>query len=309
MLKEGNILLPEKDKTKLGNFNSFGYHFINSPSNLLFQLKTIGLETQTSVTYNWYGMNRLNDQGHCIFQYTLSGFGFINIEGNVHKLEKGDAFLVQIPSDHNYYLPETSDRWEFIYIHLYGEGVVNEYKKLYDLFGNIMKFQPDSPVITYLWKVYWEACNNNILDGYQTSSIAYEFLMELYRSKTSTDDLKSENHANIIFNTVEYIKNNYNLQLNLDDLSKAAGISKFHFNRTFLKIMDTTPWNYLTKTRLEKSIQLMQFSSYNIDEISKLVGFSGSNYFSKVFRKFLGTSPAKFREEHFSIQISPSHME
>lgn len=302
-------MLSEKDKTSLRQFNSFGYHFIKSPSNPLFQLKTIGLETQTSVNYNWHGRNRSNDEGHCIFQYTLSGFGLINIEGELHKLEKGDAFLVQIPSNHNYYLPENSDKWEFIYIHLYGDGVINEYKKLFDLFSNLMKFKPDSPVITYLWTIYWEATNNNIIDGYQTSSIAYEFLMELYRSKPVTDSFKIEKYDNIILTTVEYIKNNYNLQLNLDDISKAAGISKFHFNRTFLKIMETTPWNYLTKTRLEKAIQLMQFSDYDIDEIAKLVGFSGSNYFSKVFRKFLNTSPAKFREEHFSLESQRYHVE
>ena len=113
-------------------------------------------------------------------------------------------------------------------------------------------------------------------------------------------EVSKEKYGESILNSVEFMKNNYFLQLNLDDIAQASGMSKFHYNRTFMKIMETSPWNYLTKIRLEKAIEVMQNDKYNFEEIAKMVGFSSANYFNKVFRKFLGTSPGRFKKEHFS---------
>lgn len=282
-------------------FNTFAYRFLKSPENPDYQLKTIGWQLQTSTSYNWNGMQRPEDEDHCVFQYTLSGEGFIRIENNVYALDKCKAFLIDIPSNHNYYISQENKKWEFIFIHIYGLKARQEYSKLKSIYGNIIELSPDSAVIEYLWKVYWDAANKNIIDGYQTSAIAYQFIMELYRSNTVSIEMSNEKYGEQIHRVVEYINNNYYLQLSLEDLAASALMSKFHFNRIFTKLVGTTPWNYLTKIRLEKSVQIMLTGNQSIDEISKLVGFSGENYFCKVFRKYLGTSPAKFRDEHFEF--------
>ncbi|WP_160677111.1 AraC family transcriptional regulator [Clostridium sp. C8-1-8] len=279
--------------------NSFGLHFLNSPKNAPYQLKSIGWELRQSKSYSWDGMKRQEDNEHCIFQYTLSGCGEIRIKDKIYSLKKGDAFLVKIPDDHHYYLPESSEKWEFIYIHLYGEGSIKECDSLLNSYGNILRFSSNSSVIIYLWKIYWEAVNQNIKDGYQTSSFAYNFIMELYRSKQNLEDNTSKKHTQNIDTVIGFIEDNYSKELTLDQLSEAAQMSKFHFNRTFNNLIGTTPWNYLTKIRLEKAVELMLREDSSIDIIAKKVGFSGENYFSKVFRKYLGTSPGRFREEHF----------
>ena len=297
MIKEGNILHSENNSTYL---ETFGYHFLKTPQYPLYQLKTIGWQKQTSTDYYWDGMKRPDDEGHCIFQYTLSGFGCIEIDNKLHKLERNQAFLIEIPSEHKYYIPMGSEKWEFIFIHLYGKGIVDEVRNLQRLYGKIINFNPDSESIKYLWDIYWHAQNKNILDGFQTSAIAYQFVMELYRSKTVSMEISKEKYGESISNSVEYMKKNYFLQLNLDDIAEVSCMSKFHYNRIFLKIMETSPWNYLTKIRIEKAIELMQNDKYDLEMISKMVGFSSANYFNKVFRKFLGTSPGRYKKEHFS---------
>ncbi|GFP74726.1 AraC family transcriptional regulator [Clostridium fungisolvens] len=281
--------------------NSFGFHFLNSPKNSPYQLKSIGWEIRTSRSYSWDGMKRKDDNEHCIFQYTLSGSGEIRISDKVYALKKGDAFLIKIPDNHHYYLPESSDKWEFIYIHLYGQGSIVQCTDLLSSYGNVFKLSSDSPVITYLWKVYWDAVNNNIEDGYQTSSFAYNFIMELHRSKVVLENNISSKYSLSIESVINFIEHNFSTELTLDDLAKIANMSKFHFNRTFNAVVGTTPWNYLTKIRLEKSVELLLKDNISIDCIAKKVGFSGENYFSKVFRKYLGISPGRFREEHFEI--------
>ena len=112
MLKEGNILHGENNSTYL---ETFAYHFLKAPQNRLYQLRTIGWQKQTSTDYYWDGMKRPDDEDQCIFQYTLSGFGCIEIGNKLYKLERNQGFLIEIPSDHKYYIPVESEKWEFYF--------------------------------------------------------------------------------------------------------------------------------------------------------------------------------------------------
>ena len=63
-----------------------------------------------------------------------------------------------------------------------------------------------------------------------------------------------------------------------------------------------------TKLRLEKAIELLNTTDMNLQEISGACGFAESNYFSKVFRKYMKASPGKFRkhvqrEGYVNVQI------
>lgn len=296
MLKEANILLDSNC------YSSYGYHFVNTPDSPLFQIKALGLEKQSSCAYYWDGLKRPQDDGHIIFQYTLSGLGFMRLGETIHQLIKGTAFIIDIPSNHSYYLPKESKEWEFIYIHLYGKSILELYENIVKQKSNIILLSPSSQVIKYLWTLLTMAKSKNITDGFQTSGMAYQFMMELGRSD-NIDILNSkEKFGSNIESAINFMLLNYSKELSLEDLSIISGLSKFHFSRTFARITGITPWNYLTKIRLEKSIELMQTENYDFNKISTLVGFSGANYFNKVFKKYLGTSPGKFREQHFSYQ-------
>jgi YesN/AraC family two-component response regulator len=58
--------------------------------------------------------------------------------------------------------------------------------------------------------------------------------------------------------------------------------------------MGISPWDYLTKLRMEKAVYLMETHTYKLSEVAENVGYTSGNYFNKVFRKTFGTSPGKF---------------
>ena len=53
--------------------------------------------------------------------------------------------------------------------------------------------------------------------------------------------------------------------------------------------------DYKTKLRIESAKKLICFSNLNIYEIGIKVGYSDPKYFSKLFKKFTGSSPNKFK--------------
>lgn len=103
-----------------------------------------------------------------------------------------------------------------------------------------------------------------------------------------------------IANAMSFMKNNYSRQLGLADILKVAGMSKSSFMRNFRLATGTSPIDYLLRTRILAACELLRSPRYRIAEISDLVGFSDSDYFSRAFRKITGRSPRQYRRDQVS---------
>jgi YesN/AraC family two-component response regulator len=279
---------------------TYGYRFIKGPQFPPAQLYSLGWQIQSSSDYYYDGMKRQDEAGNCVFQYTLSGSGMIEFNDQHFILNKGTAFISVIPSNHRYYIPENSEKWEFIFITLTGDYVISEWIKIQEQFGKVIHFKEKEEIIQYIWEIYLAAINNNISDGYQTSTIAYEFIMKLYRSLNLQLMDGNSNNCNIN-KSIHFMKDNLHRELSLDDMADVVNMSKYYFNHTFTKTVGISPWNYLTKLRVEYAITLLLTTTFTVDEISCKVGYASANYFNKVFRKYIGTSPGKFRKRYTDV--------
>lgn len=66
--------------------------------------------------------------------------------------------------------------------------------------------------------------------------------------------------------------------------------------------MNISPQQYLINFRLSKSQDLLRKSSFSISTISSLVGFSSPEYYSKIFKKYIGITPNEFRGKYTKKQ-------
>ncbi len=88
-----------------------------------------------------------------------------------------------------------------------------------------------------------------------------------------------------------------NTALSREMIASTAGISTTLLGKYFRKYMNKTVNEYVTFLRLEKAKYLLAFTDLSIREIAEKCGFSYSYYFAKVFCKYTGTAPVKFRRE------------
>jgi len=88
-----------------------------------------------------------------------------------------------------------------------------------------------------------------------------------------------------------------NQSLSLNEISRAAALSPYHFLRTFKTFYGITPHQYLTQSRLQYANYLLQSSTKTIGEISLDCGFESHSAFGRVFRKFWGCSPLEVRKK------------
>lgn len=101
-----------------------------------------------------------------------------------------------------------------------------------------------------------------------------------------------------IFIIKDYIGKNYMKEtLSIKEISDHVFLSASYVCTYFKTQTGQTLNQYLTQYRMEKAMQLLSDSRYQIADISSKVGYSNGNYFSKSFRKFTGLSPSKYREK------------
>lgn len=292
------LLKPTKD-----NDGSYGFRFQDNRQSEIASLYVVGYENRTLQSYSWNGMNRA-DQDIYIFQYTLAGRGMIEIGEKPYPLSSGDAFIVKVPSNHQYYLPNDSHHWEFIYITLKGQEALKCWDFIIQNFGSVLKLKLDSSLLQLLFNLYRDTANKKISDSFIASLRAYEFIMECYRYFKNLTNVSEEIPENIR-KAVLYLKGNYHQpNISLEDIAQQANLSKHYFIKRFNECMNTSPLQYLTRVRIERAFILLRDTDITINEISQQVGYIDPNYFNKVFRRIVGTSPGQFRQNNYAAPFN-----
>lgn len=95
---------------------------------------------------------------------------------------------------------------------------------------------------------------------------------------------------------IDYIENNLDLQLNLDEIAKEAGYSKFHLNRMFLECVGCTIYKYIQMRRLTVAAEQLVYTKKPIIEIANEANYSSQQSFTFAFRQLYGHPPQVYRK-------------
>lgn len=83
--------------------------------------------------------------------------------------------------------------------------------------------------------------------------------------------------------------------LEVDDLARAAGLSKAHFSREFRRTFGESPYVYLLTRRLERAAALLRDTDRSVAEVCLDVGLQGIGSFTTSFKRMHGMTPTAYR--------------
>lgn len=95
-----------------------------------------------------------------------------------------------------------------------------------------------------------------------------------------------------------YIHEHYDEELSIEQFAAAMNMSVGHFSRTFKEEVGEKYVEYIAKYRLAKAKELLLQTDLKMDDIAAKVGYWGRNSFIRMFRKYEGITPAKYRALH-----------
>jgi two-component system response regulator YesN len=141
--------------------------------------------------------------------------------------------------------------------------------------------------------------NAEIIDKIQRTRYLYEitnyfneqFDMVIKAIGNSSSD-------SVIDDILYYIRYNYKSNLKLDTLAPMFGYNSSYLGKVFSKKVGENFNSYVDQVRIAQAKELLLQENLKVYEIAKNVGYKNVDYFHKKFKKYVGISPAEFRNQH-----------
>lgn len=231
------------------------------------------------------------EQGFPLMQLhqCTAGAGRIEINSSEYTIEPGDAMILPPGIPHRYYPLENP--WNMDWITFSGSCCA----QIAQGFGltefALYKGRASSEIHSKIKEVvgiYHKRGANRVL---MASPLSYEILTLAKRLSERESRLSP---------VLRYIDANTGKDMTLEELASVAGISEFHLCRLFRSELSMRPTEYINRTRIQLSKELLADMSLSITETAQRCGFRSENYFRDIFRRFTGTSPSEYRKLYYS---------
>ena len=159
-------------------------------------------------------------------------------------------------------------------------------------------------IVNLCLRMVAEHYNNQVGQYFMQKAYLTQLLLMIIR-QFSTARFHGENYsyafethhkAYVVSEIRKYLSNHYADKISLDLIAKNMYLSSAYISKIFKEETGEAPINYLIKLRLERArAQLEADSRESIKSISCSVGYDDVYYFSKLFKKYYGMSPANYR--------------
>lgn len=124
-------------------------------------------------------------------------------------------------------------------------------------------------------------------------------LLRVWKSRgLDTDRIpfeKSEDHS--IYTITEYIDEHSGDLIHIQDLARKCGMSYSYFAREFKRLYGRSCKEYIEFIKICKVENMLRFTDFDLEYISRETGFSDSSHLIKVFKKQKGVTPKQFRKQ------------
>ena len=248
------------------------------------------------------------------FVYVCEGKAEHIFENKTVIIQKGDFFLINLNSAHEYH--KIGSEQEFRVINcLFLPQFIDESLRAARSFQDIL----DNYLIRYGTGRFEEAPTRKIFhdeDGF-VGQLAQKILSEFEKKQVGYTDvirnllltlilylvrnetpIEGDSTNRIIRDIKQYVSEHYMHPLQLSEICKKMNFSLPYISMLFRRECGMTFREYLIRTRIEKACLLLRSSSLSIQEIARLVGYSDPAFFYKTFRREMNVTPDDYRRRH-----------
>lgn len=113
----------------------------------------------------------------------------------------------------------------------------------------------------------------------------------------------TQKNSKVVADIKRLIERKYMEDISINKIAESVYLSPNYISVIFKQETGETIIDYLTKTRMEEAKVLLRETDFKILDISEMVGFQDASYFGKVFKKYTGIHPQKYRTFGNSTQI------
>ena len=222
---------------------------------------------------------------YCI-EYVEQGQGILIDEDNIrHTLSPGKLYILYSEGECKIQVPP-GQRFSKIMLGIANGALLQTmlYRSQIGS-GDIISLKSDSEVIQQFRKI-GELTKKGMVPEEELSTECYRFLLRLAAAQRSKPVISLQSIC-------EYIQNNLQKAITLDDIAKTAGMSKVTLIRKFRKEFSCTPIQYLISLRLDYAQNLLHLQHMSVKEAAYLCGYRNVKFFSREYRRRFKIPPSQ----------------
>lgn len=164
--------------------------------------------------------------------------------------------------------------------------------------GNLLlkEMVRDAAAQEYYDKIIREWSDRNAFYQPAVKLAALQLLLHLSRyhlDSASGGSAPQDKRLTMVKDGIRYIRSHFREELTIDGICEEIGFSKYYFCRVFKEVTRRTPVDYINFVRCNYARRLLLSGRYNVSESAEMSGFQNLSYFSKTYKKYMGTLPSQ----------------
>ena len=223
--------------------------------------------------------------------YCTKGSGTLVLDGKEINIPPYTAVFLPANYPHEYYPNE--DIWNIRWVAASGYAAANTL----DHFGlsapSVYELKEVKMLEHIFRKMHDAIRSDSVFGNYRASGYLYDFLIEFYRIISAKGTSGAPNGA--LMKALDYINDNYAAQITMDTLCGVSKVSKQYLCLLFKSTLGLRPTEYIAKRRIQAAKELLTGTGKTVEEIAAETGFCTASYFCKLFKRYEGITPTRFK--------------
>ncbi len=241
-------------------------------------------------------MNRPEHDNQLLL-YCTAGKGILQAGGQEHTVERGDLIVLPKGQAHQYWA-DSKYPWSIYWLHF--DGILaSQLMGLLCPEGNAaihnIGLQPQVlATFESLFDLRFTATSRTrFIHGCHQTQQLISLLAILARSHS-----KRAGQAINMERVQTFMQQHLHSNFSLEELAKHMRSSKYHFSKKFKDLTSQSPMQYFIQLKMQHAGKLLDTSEQSIKRIAASLGYDDPYYFSRLFKKQIGLSPAQYRQSN-----------
>jgi len=221
-----------------------------------------------------------------VIEYVLAGEGYVLMNGSMHKVRQGQAYVLPAGIPHDYYsCPD--DPMHKIWVNYHGElpsRLLNDY--------GINEWLFEGNTLRYIFDRVQELLSSDISDIDCQRILAGLYMELLVRLQQICKNAK---HPAEAVRIKEFLDANIHRSVSNSEIAALSFRSIDYCIKLFKKEYGVPPYEYHLSRRMRLACNMLEQTTMEIAAIARDVGFEDAHYFSRLFKQKYGVTPKQYR--------------
>lgn len=237
-----------------------------------------------------------NPHAFHVFEYVISGEGFIDYDDKHIRVQAGDFYYLKYGFVGHYYASKDNP-YKKIWVNATGT-MIDSLAAAFNITEPVTISALGTPFENALLQLH---AHLNACEGVPDSEVLRRCSVSVFElmSLAAGSRLIDENVYHIRFcdKVKQYIKNNIYSDLSLEEISSYFHMNPSHLIRCFKKETGITPMRYYNVCRIDAARSLIAFNNPPVKLVAARLKYSDQAYFSGCFKQETGVSPSEYTKE------------